>query len=384
MTKPDKILAHELLDREVLNLKAGEVAGSVVDFGINRDGKVELIGILPVSWYAGGRGVAPSSITFLTNDRLCIASGDALQDFGPDGDALISTNSGGQIYGKMVLLHDGEQLGELVDFRFSLDDGKISDLLVLDAEDKRVRIPIAGISTIGKDYIIIERARPEGETAGGGDATGAATGGGDAAGAASASGDESPFSEAAAAAPAPAAAKQRSPAVKRSPAPSATPPKRPARGGKAGKATKEIAPEEPEVVAEAAPPPSANGIPAEIEAPVDTTPMAAAEPQPEPAPSAPAPDSGLQTRAFAETSAGAAVAAAADESSLFTSGGQPISKFDQKKLDFLRGKRVPRDIKDAEGAVLVAKDDTLDQTALQRIVEAGMLGEVFIEMTLRK
>ena len=96
--------------------------------GINRDGKVQLIGVLPGAWYSGGRGIAPSAITFLTGDRLCIVNGEALQDFSPDGDNLISTDSGGQIYGKTVLLHDGEMLGELVDFRFNLGDGRITDL----------------------------------------------------------------------------------------------------------------------------------------------------------------------------------------------------------------------------------------------------------------
>jgi len=61
-----------------------------------------------------------------------------------------------------------------------------------------------------------------------------------------------------------------------------------------------------------------------------------------------------------------------------------ISKFDQKKLDFLRGKAAHRDIKDSAGIILVAKDELLDQPALERIVQGGVLGEVFIEMTLKK
>jgi sporulation protein YlmC with PRC-barrel domain len=418
MAKPDKILAHELLDREVLDLRAGEVAGSVVDFGINREGKVQLIGILPVAWYGGGRGITPASITFLTEDRLCIANGDALEDFAPDGDVLISTNSGGQIYGKTVLLHDGEMLGELADFRFNLGDGKITDLLVLDGDDRRTRIPIEKITTIGKDYIIIER--------------GAAAADSDAAG------EASPFSSAAAVEPEPAAAES---------IPASLPP---ARGGKTKSkaATGALQPKaverapEPAPAWEAAPAPSptweAPAVEAPAEPPVgassweavaepaavtdwpataapavaeaetvspavldeappvameDTAPAATeawSEAASEPVP---APDHGPVFDNVVAPAAGldsvfdvpaAPLSSEPEVDPLFEVKGVQISKFDQKKLDFLRGKLAHRDIKDTEGIILVAKDEELDQPALMRIVQGGVLGEVFIEMTLKK
>jgi len=447
MAKPDKILAHELLDREVLDLRAGEVVGSVVDFGINREGKVQLIGILPTAWYGGGRGITPGSITFLTDDRLCIANNDALEDFAPDGDVLISTNSGGQIYGKTVLLHDGEMLGELADFRFNLGDGKITDLLVLDHEERRTRIPIEKITTIGKDYIIIERGAAAAEPG--------------------ADGEASPFVSAAAVEASPTAAQPETasqPEVE--PEPVHTPP---ARGKGRGKSTAfhpepksrtaepvkapepaaapaifgDVLSPEPasvfasQAVSEAPPAPEPAPVfdaalvyetapAAEEAAPAYTDPVpaessaafaaeawaaAAEEPSPvvDPVDLEPAPDHGPVFEAPATNGNGTThldevfdvpaappgpddgiLAAVASGQPISPPDGDPIatapqiSKFDQKKLDFLRGKFAHRDIKDEAGIILVAKDEVLDQAGLMRIVQGGVLGEVFIEMTLKK
>ena len=63
MTKPERILARELLGREVLDLARGEAAGTIHDFVLDREGRVTLLGVLPQAWYEGGRAVAPGSIS---------------------------------------------------------------------------------------------------------------------------------------------------------------------------------------------------------------------------------------------------------------------------------------------------------------------------------
>jgi uncharacterized protein YrrD len=316
MPKPDKILAQELLEREVLDLTAGETVGSVVDYCLSRDGTVALIGILPARWFTGGVGVPPAAIASLNLERICLAEGTALAPFVPDGQETFSAYADDQIHGKLVLQEDGELLGELVDFAFSLTDGRILDLVVQDASEKRVRVPVEAFKTIGREYIIIQRGA---------------------------------LAVQAASAPQPAPAPLPSPAV-----------------------------------------PSA---------PVSESAMAeeGLEPEEEPAPAAEFPASGTaalpgarqaESAAAQASTAGGLAEPSREEEKAALFGGAPepaaLSKFDQKKRDFLRGRKAHRDVSSPEGELIVAKGGALDDAALERIIQAGLLGDVFIEMTLAK
>jgi sporulation protein YlmC with PRC-barrel domain len=300
MPKPEKILAQELLELEVLDLTAGETVGSVLDFAITRDGRVALIGLLPVQWYRGGLGVTPQSIAGLTRDCICLAQGAALAPFAPDEQESFSVYFGDHIQGKSVLQDDGALLGELVDFCFNLDDGRILDLIVQDASEKRVRVPVEAFKTIGRDYIVIQRGAPS-----------------------------QPTPEAAAAQPPQEAmpAKQAAPAADESPV-------------------------EPAVL--------------------DANPGAGL-----------AEESVLNVEA--EIPAGHELTREEEKAALFGQA-QPaeLSKFDQKKRDFLRGRKAHRDIATPSGELIAAKGAALDDAKLNRIIETGLLGEVFIEMTLSK
>lgn len=159
MAKPEKILAQELLDCEVMDLGAGRIVGTVVDFAISRDGTVVQMGILPLEWYQGGKGIAPGSITNINADRVIIDSADNLGEFAPDGEEQFSAQLGDTLLGKPVLQSDGEILGELADFWLKLEDGKITDLVVTGGDDKRVKVPLEAIKTIGRDYIVIVRGK---------------------------------------------------------------------------------------------------------------------------------------------------------------------------------------------------------------------------------
>src|SRR5687767_12181402 len=124
MAKPDKIFASELDGREVMDLRAGEVIGAVTDFCLTRDGTVTQIGVLPLQWYSGGRGVAPGAVTNITRERVSIDDAGLLEQFGPDSDTLLSYMFD-SVLGKEVLQQDGEYLGGLADFAFDLADGRI-------------------------------------------------------------------------------------------------------------------------------------------------------------------------------------------------------------------------------------------------------------------
>lgn len=300
MPKPEKILAQELLELEVLDLTAGETVGSVLDFSITRDGRVALIGLLPVQWYRGGLGVTPQSIAGLNRDCICLAQGTALAPFAPDEQESFSVYFGDHIQGKPVLQEDGALLGELVDFCFSLDDGRILDLIVQDANEKRVRVPVEALKTIGRDYIVIQRG-----------------------------GTSQAAPEAVVAAP-----KASAP-----PAP-------------------EVAVDLDESLTDAAA--------------IDGDPGAGLEE--EPAASIPA-----------VASAAPELTRAEEKAALF--GNVPpaeLTKFDQKKRDFLRGRKAHRDIAAPGGELIAAKGASLDDAKLNSIIEAGLLGDVFIEMTLTK
>jgi len=275
MPKPEKILARELLERDVLDLAAGQVVGRVIDFALTRDGRVAQLGVLINAWYEGGRGLAPDAIASVHRGHVCIADGAALDKFAPDGEQSFSLKGDG-LLGKQVLEQDGEVLGELTDFSFTLADGRICDLIVLAPTEKRVKVPVEKIRTIGHNFIVIERGALGVEVSEG-----------------------------------------------------------PAGMGEEMRG-------EP-VVAEA---------------------VAAAEDSTEPA----------------EEESGAGGQALFGD----VQPDSGLSKFDQKKRDYLLGRQAHRDIKSAEGELLIAKGGKLDDGAVRRIIDAELLNDVFIEMTLTK
>lgn len=310
MSKPEKILAQELLELKVLDLSRGETLGSIVDFCITRDGRVVLLGLLPVQWFRGGLGIPPASIAGLNRECVCLAANTELAAFAPDEQDTFSTHFGSQIQGKPVLQEDGAVLGVLVDFAFSLADGRILDLVVQDAAEKRVRVPVESLRTIGRDYVVIQRAG---------------------------------LSQAAAATPpAPAIPSQALHAVEVS-----LPP-----GGGMGA-------EEAGAPAAGGPMPDTVALEEAPEAPALDT-----------APAAPAPEA-EPTREQ-------------EKAALFGEAPAELSKFDEKKRDFLRGRKAHRDITAPDGEILAHKGSALDEAKLDRIIAAGLLGEVFIEMTLSK
>jgi sporulation protein YlmC with PRC-barrel domain len=282
MPKPDKILARELLEREVLDLTTGQVLGRVIDFALTREGRVAQIGVLINAWYEGGRGIAPAALASVHHDHVCIEDGAALVEFAPDGEQSFSLKGDG-LLGKHVLQQDGELLGDLADFSFDLAEGRISDLIVRAPSEKRIKVPVAKIRTIGRDFIVIERGALSAE-----------------------------------AAIEPVASEDSMPA-----------------------------PHEPVADAARAPAPAAE----------------------------------------AASQAGQDQAGAGTRNSVLFGDAQPslgLSRFDEKKRDYLLGRRARRDIKTAAGEVLIGKGAKLDERAIRQIIKANLLNDVFIEMTLKE
>jgi len=330
MSKPDKILTAELLEREVLDMGAGRIVGSVVDFVLTRDGTVSLVGILPLTWYRGGQGIEPCNIVSINEERVCISGSDALTNFEPDSEETFSMMSGSQIQGKAVLQQDGEELGLLVDLAFNLADGRICDLVVLDAEEKRVRVAVEAIHTIGPDYIVVERATTK------------------------------------ASAPEP----EPEPVAKEpEPAPTPEPPPPPKQDKPAAK-KKSSAPKPEASVAkkEAVADPEEGGNGAAVDA-VSVPPELEEAPPPLPG--------GDAEREPTRT----------EEKKALFGESQPaaeLSKFDQKKRDFLLGRPARREIKTPDGDLIAKAGDVLDEKALSRIIKHNLLANVFLEMTVNK
>jgi len=281
MPKPDKILARELLEREVLDLSTGQVLGRVIDFALTREGRVAQIGVLINAWYEGGRGIAPAALASVHHDHVCIEDSQALAEFAPDGQQSFSLKGDG-LLGKHVLQQDGELLGDLADFSFDLAEGRIGDLIVLAPSEKRVKVPVEKIRTIGRDFIVIERGTLGAE-----------------------------------------------------------------------------AEAEPGNVESTAAKAEADSGAAAAQAPAETASSANGQDQ-------------------AETAADAPVLFGDAQPSL------GLSKFDEKKRDYLLGRRARRDIKTSGGEVLIAKGAKLDEQAILRIIQAKLLNDVFIEMTLKE
>jgi len=296
MAKPEKILASELLEREVVDMQAGEAVGAVVDFAVTRDGCVALIGVLPLEWFRVGQGIAPSTVTNVTRERVCIEDSSALAEFDPYADEEASALTFDQLQGKTVVEQEGSLLGVLVDFAFMLSDGRICELVVLGSEEeKRVKVAVEAIRAVGRDYIVIERGQVS----------------------------------VAAPLDVPAPLKPAQPAV----------------------------------------PAAASAAHAEVSVPAGGDPLppdiiehAAARIADEPQPA---------------TESGEA---------LFNAPAEPgkLTKFDQKKADFLRGKKAHRDIAAPDGDKIVAKGAVIDDKIIAALAQHQLLGEVFVEMTVSR
>lgn len=278
MTKPEKVLANELLQCEVLDLASGKVIGNVQDLALTLDGRIVAVGVLPRAWYTGGVGISPESIVSIQQQRVCIESHDALIEFRPDKKSF-SMYENGLLASKHVLKQNGEMLGQLMDFSFELASGRIIGLIVLSEDERRSKVAVDCIRAIGPEYLVVDQIEAT-------DASSAAV---------------------------------DNPAVSKD-------------NSNPASAFQEIPPELAET------PPQATS---QTEPPV---------------------------------------------SELF--GGskeeRDLSAFDEKKRKFLLGRPAHRDIKTAEGEMIIAKGEDISEAAFESIIDAGLLSEVFIEMTLKK
>jgi len=278
MTKPEKVLANELLQCEVLDLAAGKVIGNVQDLALTLDGRIVAVGVLPRAWYTGGLGISPASIISIQQQRVCIESQDVLAEFRPTKKSF-SMYENDLLASKHVLQQNGKMLGLLMDFSFELASGRITDLIVLGEDDRRSKVIVDSIHAIGPEYLVVDQIEAT-------DASSVAM--------------DNPVSN-----------KGNDDYISASP---------------------EISPE-----LEEAPPPAMSS---------------------------------------ADMPVGELFGGSKEESDL--------SAFDEKKRKFLLGRPAHRDIKTAEGEMIIAKGEGINEAAFEGIIEAGLLGEVFIEMTLKK
>jgi hypothetical protein len=61
--------------------------------------------------------------------------------------------------------------------------------------------------------------------------------------------------------------------------------------------------------------------------------------------------------------------------------GLGLSTFDRRKAEFLLGKPAHREIRDGDGAVLLAQGASFTAGRIASLMEAGLLNSVFLEMT---
>jgi sporulation protein YlmC with PRC-barrel domain len=368
VAKPDRIYASELLEREVMDLRDGAVVGSVTDFNVTRDGVVTQLGVLPLQWYRGGKGIAPGAITNVTRERVSIDDAGLLDDFDPDGETSLSAMLGDNLYGKQVLQADGELLGLLADFAFDLGDGRITDIVVYGDDDKRTKIGVDNVHTIGKSYIVISRGGTEVQTG----PKPAASQPAEREVARPVSTTKSAPKPAAKAAPAPEAAplppvaEEIEPAVAAEPAAATTP---------AAKTTRRTTP--------AAKPKAA---PRAQAAPAAKTPTGRkSRPDTETATgrkSRPATETGTQIERqldFGPEAAAASAPAAAEGLD-----GLGLSTFDRRKAEYLLGRNAHRDIRSGSGELVLKQGSPFNRSRIAALMEAGMLNAVFLEMTQHK
>jgi len=401
VAKPDRIFASELLEREVMDLRAGEIVGAVTDFNVTREGVVTQLGVLPLQWYRGGWGIAPGAITNVTRERVSIEDSTLLEGFEPDGETSLSAMLGDNLYGKAVLQADGELLGHLADFAFDLSNGHLTDLVVFGDDDKRIKIGVEKIQTIGKSYIVISRSGAEVQP---GPKMAAPSASAEVAAAHSARFDEEAEDDAITTGDdlgpttyEPELAEQHAAQAEavEEVAPvaaeiSAQTPPLPAVDADSGGAALT-----PEPMMQAAPPPIVEEIGApsaqKAAAPKQRTPAASraktttarssrpAPEQPAERPAAPPATTPKAEQQLAFEAEAAPVPAQAESLE-----GLGLSTFDIRKAQYLQGKAAHRDIRGSDGKLLLTRGTPFNRNRIAALVEQGLLNSVFLEMTQHK
>lgn len=147
--------SKEVLGKPIISILAGKEIGKVKNFVINPELRsIEFIIVQNDQWDFGIKAVPFKLVEGLGDYAVTIDSENAVIDLAdiPIANELLSKNI--QIKGTRIISRKGHHLGQIVEYYFDPETGKILGC-ILDKPDVPVVLPEASVITFGKEITVI-------------------------------------------------------------------------------------------------------------------------------------------------------------------------------------------------------------------------------------
>lgn len=147
--------SKEVLGKPIISIFAGKEIGKVKNFVINPELRsIEFIIVQNDQWDFGIKAVPFRLVEGLGDYAVTIESENAVIDLAdiPIANELLSKNI--QIKGARIVSRKGHHLGQISEYYFDPENGKILGC-ILDTSDSRSVLPEASVITFGKEITVI-------------------------------------------------------------------------------------------------------------------------------------------------------------------------------------------------------------------------------------
>ncbi|MDF2679893.1 MAG: PRC-barrel domain protein [Brevibacillus sp.] len=147
--------SHEVLGKPIISIFAGKEIGKVKNFVINPELRsIEFIIVQNDQWDFGIKAVPFKLVEGLGDYAVTIQSENAVIDLAdiPIANELLSKNI--QIKGTRIISRKGHHLGQISEYYFDPETGKILGC-ILDQQDSPSVLPEAAVVTFGKEITVI-------------------------------------------------------------------------------------------------------------------------------------------------------------------------------------------------------------------------------------
>lgn len=145
----------EVLGKPIISISAGKEIGKVKNFVINPEQRsIEFIVVQNDQWDFGIKAVPFKLVEGLGDYAVTIDSENAVIDLSdiPIANELLSKNI--QIKGTRIISRKGHHLGQIVEYYFDPESGKILGC-ILDKPEAPLVLPEAAVITFGKEITVI-------------------------------------------------------------------------------------------------------------------------------------------------------------------------------------------------------------------------------------
>lgn len=147
--------SKEVLGKPIISISAGKEIGKVKNFVINPEQRsIEFIIVQNDQWDFGIKAIPFKLVEGLGDYAVTIDSENAVIDLAdiPIANELLSKNI--QIKGTRIISRKGHHLGQIVEYYFDPESGKILGC-ILDKPEASLVLPEAAVITFGKEITVI-------------------------------------------------------------------------------------------------------------------------------------------------------------------------------------------------------------------------------------